>query len=41
MPPVVTGRDPVTERQLRRIVAEAVWNDQVPRWRAIRSRGGS
>jgi hypothetical protein len=41
LPPVRSGRDPVTERQLRRIVAEAVWNDQFARWQTVRSRGGS
>ena len=38
--PVTNGRDRVTERQLREIVAEPVWNDQMDRWRAICSHGG-
>jgi len=38
--PRTTGRDPISERRLRPIVAEAVWNDQIDRWRTIRSRGG-
>ena len=35
LPPVTTGRDPVTERQLRRIVAEPVWERQIELWRGI------
>ena len=36
LPPVVTGRDPITERQLRRIVAEPDWNKQIKMWRQRR-----
>jgi len=32
MPSVTKGRDPVSERNLRGIVAEADWKRQVPRW---------
>jgi hypothetical protein len=32
MPPVTVGRDPVTERTLRPIVAEPVWERQVGMW---------
>ena len=32
LPPVVRGRDPVTERQLRPIVAEPLWERQMDRW---------
>ena len=32
MPLITNGRDPVTERQLRRIVAEADWNQQMEIW---------
>jgi len=31
--PMTTGRDPVTERQLRPIVAEPDWNVQLQMWR--------
>jgi hypothetical protein len=40
-PPIAVGRDPITERTLRPIVGEPVWNDQMTRWRAICSHGGS
>jgi hypothetical protein len=30
--PVTEGRDPITERTLRAIVAEPVWERQVARW---------
>ena len=33
--PTTTGRDPVTERQLRPIVAEADWDAQWQMWRQI------
>ena len=33
--PLVTGRDPVTERQLRPIVAEPDWSTQMKMWRRI------
>ena len=32
LPPVLEGRDPVTERQLRLIVAEPDWNHQQAMW---------
>jgi len=32
MPLVTSGRDPLTERQLRRIVTEADWNPQMEIW---------
>ena len=32
---ITRGRDPVSERQLRRVVAEADWNRQLDRWREI------
>ncbi len=35
LPTVTHGRDPVSERQLRRVVAETDWNRQLVRWRAI------
>jgi hypothetical protein len=42
MPPVTAGRDPITERALRTIVAEPAWDYQVASWngranRAVRS----
>jgi hypothetical protein len=33
LPPVTTGRDPISERQLRPIVAELDWNNQLAMWR--------
>ena len=33
--PVTTGRDPISERQLRPIVAEPDWNEQIKMWREI------
>ncbi len=33
MPPVTKGRDPITERSLREIVAEVDWERQVAMWR--------
>ena len=33
--PVVTGRDPVTERKVRPIAAEPEWNKQMEMWRKI------
>ena len=36
MPPVTVGRDPITERTLRPIVAEPVWERQVGIWRSLR-----
>ena len=35
LPPVLEGRDPVTERQLRELVAEPDWNRQLAVWRKI------
>ncbi len=35
LPLVTNGRDPVTERQLRPIVAEPDWNKQLSMWRQI------
>lgn len=35
MPPVAVGRDPITERTLRPIVAEPVWERQVEMWSQI------
>ncbi len=35
LPPVVNGRDPISERQLRGVVAESDWNRQLARWREI------
>ena len=32
LPPVTVGRDPITERTLRPIVAEPVWERQVALW---------
>ncbi len=32
LPPVTSGRDPVSERALRRIVAEPDWNLQMEMW---------
>ena len=39
LPAVTEGRDLVTERQLRAIVAEADWRRQVRLWRGVVSRG--
>ncbi len=35
LPAVVNGRDPISERQLRDVVAETDWNQQLVRWREI------
>ena len=35
LPNITDGRDPVSERQLRRVVAEANWDRQLDRWREI------
>ena len=35
LPTVTHGRDPVSERMLRRVAAEADWNRQLVRWREI------
>jgi hypothetical protein len=37
MPPVTAGRDLVTERTLRRILAEPVWYEQAELWRPLAS----
>jgi len=34
MPMVTSGRDPITERSLREIVAEPVWGEQRAAWRS-------
>ncbi len=36
LPPVTNGRDPVSERALRRIVAEPDWNRQLELWNEVR-----
>ncbi len=33
LPPVMNGRDPISERALRRIVAEPDWSKQLELWR--------
>ena len=38
LPSVTVGRDPITERTLRPLVAEAVWERQLCRWRMVKSR---
>ncbi len=35
LPNITHGRDPVSERQLRHVVAEVDWNLQLSRWREI------
>lgn len=35
LPPVAAGRDPITERALRPIVAEPDWNRQLELWREL------
>ena len=35
-PAITTGRDPVTERTLRAIVAEPPWPNQIALWNALR-----
>jgi hypothetical protein len=35
LPLVTNGRDPITERQLRRVVAEADWNQQMEIWNGL------
>jgi hypothetical protein len=37
MPPVTVGRDPISERALRPIVAEPEWVIQTRLWQALRS----
>ena len=36
LPPVTVGRDPITERTLRPIVAEPVWEMQLEMWWQLR-----
>ena len=36
LPLVTTGRDPITERQLRAIVAEPDWGGQMELWNKVR-----
>ena len=38
LPPVTVGRDPITERTLRPIVAEPVWERQLAMWEQLRRR---
>jgi len=38
LPPVPVGRDAITERTLRPIVAEPVWERQVAAWRSLTGR---
>ena len=35
LPPVTKGRDPITERSLRGVVTEAVWERQVATWNQL------
>ena len=35
LPPTVSGRDPVTERQLRPVAADPDWSKQMKMWRQI------
>ena len=41
LPPVVSGRDPVVERTLRRIAAEPSWEQQVAQWSRLSPTCGS
>ena len=36
LPPVAKGRDPVSERRLRRIVAEPNWDRQLELWNEVK-----
>ena len=36
LPPVTNGHDPVSERALRRIVAEPDWNQQLELWNEVK-----
>ena len=36
LPPVMNGRDPVSERQLRPIVAEPNWDQQLELWNEVK-----
>ena len=36
LPPITVGRDPITERSLRPIVAEPVWERQFVKWARLR-----
>ncbi len=35
LPPVTNGREPVSERALRRVVAESDWNRQLELWNEV------
>ncbi len=35
LPPLTTGRDPVSERQLRSVVAEVEWDKQLDMWNEV------
>ncbi len=35
LPPAISGRDPITERTLRPIVAEPDWQRQIKMWKTI------
>ena len=35
LPPITKGRDPISERALRRIVAEPDWTKQRALWRGV------
>jgi len=41
LPPVTVGRDRITERTLRPIVAEAVWERQMAMWQTLNGRGAA
>lgn len=38
LPPVTEGKDPITERELRPIVAESIWRRQRANWNSLRSK---
>ena len=38
---VLPGREPVTERELRRVLRSLVWEEQVGVWGAVESKGHS
>lgn len=39
LPPVTVGRDPITERALRPIAAEPVWERQIEMWHRLHACG--
>jgi len=41
LPPVTAGRDTISERALRPIVVETVWERQVALWRRLRPRSAA